>query len=245
MVNLEGIIDYSRQRSFDETFAQRTHMMNKRAINIVVGCGGVGFWLGIVLAMQGSANFILVDGDSIEQSNLNRLPVPPAWVGTNKAVALRKVMRTLRPMSCVSVIPKHFNHEQPSTFTKIISTHAHSYGVMIWDCTDDVNAQKALFKLCGEHSKSYRKLGYEGFQVGSYRDYSLWSAGDGQRGYRTSNACAATSALSAVIGFMSEGLNIERDVDINIADLLQGVDNNEELNEQSAASDNEAEPEAF
>lgn len=66
----------------------------------------------------------------------------------------------------------------------------------------------------------YRKLGYEGFEVGSYKAYDVWVPADYAPGYRTSNACAATSALAAILGIVTQGLDISKDVQINLADLV-------------------------
>lgn len=48
-----------------------------RAQCVILGCGGLGSNLAIQLAALGARDMILVDGDQIEQSNLNRL----VWCG--------------------------------------------------------------------------------------------------------------------------------------------------------------------
>lgn len=218
---MEGIVDYSRQAEFDSSLI---HLQRKQ-INYIVGCGGVGFWLGIILAMQGQEQFVLIDGQKIERSNLNRLPVPPTWLGVNKAVALRKIIRMLRPLSVVRTVSTHIQEDTFGVITaggRRVTAGGRTLYKTVWDCTDDARIQKKIFKAMKAVSSEihYRKIGYEGFQVGSYKAYDVWIPEDYAPGYRTSNACAATSAMAAVIGLMSEGLGIEKDTEINVKELL-------------------------
>lgn len=218
---MESLIDYSRQAEFDRTLVG----IKQHQINYIVGCGGVGFWLGIILAMQGQQQFVLIDGQSIEKSNLNRLPVPPTWMGTNKAIALRKVIRSMRPVTAIRTITEHIEEDTFNVISdggrKLHTASGISFDKVVWDCTDDARIQKKIFKAMKKVAGiKYRKLGYEGFKVGSYQAYDVWIPTDYAPGYRTSNACAATSALAAVIGIMTEGLNVSRDTEINIKEIL-------------------------
>ena len=88
MENIIDVVDYSRQQELNDTM---TDKMPIDSINMIIGCGGIGFWLGLFLALLGYKNFILIDGDTIDHSNLNRLPVPQTWTGINKAVAYAKL----------------------------------------------------------------------------------------------------------------------------------------------------------
>lgn len=206
-------IDYSRQSEFDGLY-QYSNTAHS-TLNIVVGCGGIGFWLAIFLAMQGYYRFILIDDQKIEASNLNRLPVPPSWVGVYKVNALRKVMRSLRPVSEIVTFNGRMLEEG---FGYLEGFKENS---QVWDCTDDARVQKALSMFCRDNI-SYRKIGYEGFNVGTYTDFDVWTVDGYETGYRTSNACAVTSALAAVVGFMSNILNVEKDVDLNMKEVLSG-----------------------
>lgn len=211
---MESLVDYSRQAEFDSNMSFRNG-----TYHYIIGCGGVGFWLGTLLAMQGQESFCLIDGQKIEKSNLNRLPVPPSWIGTNKAVALRKTIRTLRPLTIVQVVTTHVEENTIPFLMKNVG-----YGrIIVWDCTDDGRIQQKIYKLLKTRGDiKYRKIGYEGFQVGSYNAYDVWLPADYAPGYRTSNACAPTSALAAVLGIVSEGLSVGHDVELNIRDFVRG-----------------------
>lgn len=58
----------------------------------IIGCGGVGSWLAPSLCMlAGRDNIVLVDGDNLEEKNLNRQLFSPQAIGHNKAWALAQV----------------------------------------------------------------------------------------------------------------------------------------------------------
>lgn len=212
-------IDYSRQQEFDRVFD--INKVGDR--HVIVGCGGVGFWLGIILAMQGYNEFYLIDGQKIESSNLNRIPVSPEWNGIGKTVALRKIIKTVRPIAVVNTISQHVQEDNLDILGNFINAYAgHTWH--IWDCTDDARIQRKIFNWQRDTGNiAYRKIGYEGFNVGTYTNYDVWTTEDYRPGYRTSNACAASSALAAVIGFMAHGLNMSNDINLNIKDILAGI----------------------
>lgn len=213
------LIDYSRQEEFDGVMGHRISDTDNHAI---IGCGGVGFWLGIMLAMQGYDNIYLVDGQKLEPSNLNRIPVSPAWDGVNKTIALRKVIKTVRPLCVVSTISQHVQKDDMEILERFIEN---TNGVWhLWDCTDDARVQRRIYEWKKKYQHAnYRKIGYEGFQVGTYTNYDVWTTEDYRPGYRTSNACAATSALAAVIGLFSEGLGLSNDINLNIRNILTDI----------------------
>lgn len=227
MANIEqlNVVDYSRQSELDATL---TPQLKKDDVNIIVGCGGIGFWLGIQLAMLGYQHFILIDGETVDYSNLNRLPVPQTWVGTNKAVALRKVIRSMRLDTVVMALSTNIAKDTLSIlknvtarFKPISSRYYYNNGrATLWDTTDDAKIQTELHTYAKTLSNTeYRKLGYEGFDIGCYKDYSVWTADDYQTGYRTSNANAVTSAISAGMGIFARCLSKD-DVEVNLKQIL-------------------------
>lgn len=211
---MESLIDYSRQAEFNRAFEGQMTGFN----HAIIGCGGVGFWLAIILAMQGYQNFALFDGQILETTNMNRIPVPPNWLGIKKVTALRKVIRSLRPETSIVNFPNHITPENLDILGKMIREAGMPF--IIWDCTDDARIQRKVFEWSRHNNITYRKIGYEGFTVGSYKNYDVWTSEDYQPGYRTSNACAASSAFAAVMGFMAEGFNIAGDINLDIRNIL-------------------------
>jgi hypothetical protein len=216
------LVSYERQASLDDSLDSR--LWNKA--HVIIGCGGVGYWLGIHLAMMGADRFVLVDGDKIDATNLNRIPVPQTWIGTNKAVALRKTIRTLRPATRVVVLSTHYSDEKLGLFTKILSEL--SEVEYIWDCTDNANTQNNLYAKFGSQY-TYTKLGYEAMKIGMYKDSHSWTAQGYTTGYRTSNANAMTSSIVSALGIFYTGLgrrqyevDSRKDLNIDLAKLTEG-----------------------
>lgn len=220
MENITSIVDYSRQQQLD-----RELRFDKRGLQVIVGCGGIGFWLGLFLAMNGFDNFILIDGEKIETSNLNRLPVPQTWVGRNKTYALKRVIRQLRPDTVIVPFQSHITEHNMNVLKGFIEKHNRYGTTNIWDTTDDARIQVRIHALTKKLSNvSYRKLGYEGFNVGYYANYDVWFNEETyQRGYRTTMANAMTSAISAGLGIFAKQLGVSQDTELNLKDLVRQV----------------------
>lgn len=60
-----------------------------KTTNVIVGCGGSGGWVAMLLAKSPNrAQLVLVDGDRIEERNLERQLFGPHDIGKNKAMAM-------------------------------------------------------------------------------------------------------------------------------------------------------------
>ena len=216
--------------------------------HIIIGCGGIGFWLGILLTMLGAQDIVIMDGDRIDASNLSRLPVPQTWIGTNKAVALRKTLRSLRPDLRVVCFTTHITVDTLSLLEQFTlkreKTHTQSYynrsgdiGTTVWDTTDDANIQSKINAYVktledkqheGRYYGSreevnrifYRKIGYEGFNVGSYNEFEVWTQGDYTTGYRTTSANAVSSVMAAGFGVFARYLVPKHDVQLNLSNII-------------------------
>jgi len=213
------LVDYSRQRELDSRLVGI-----KDTTHFILGCGGIGYWLGIQLAMLGASNFVLVDGDKLEASNLNRLPVPQTWIGHNKALALSNMIHFLRPLCTVTVIQQHASVENIGLFLGVagdLASRLH-HSLNTWDCTDNARIQKVIYKAAKDVSY-YTKLGYEGMEVGCYNNFNIWiDEATYQPGYRTSNANAVTSSIAAGLGIFYRGLGLAQDNNINLETLVRG-----------------------
>jgi hypothetical protein len=227
-----SLVDDSRQAGM----LQSLHF-NPLDTHVIIGCGGIGFWLGLMITMIGATELVIMDGDKIDNSNLSRLPVPQTWIGQNKAVALRKMIRMLRPDVRVVCFTTHITPDtidllkQFSQETIKKRKHQHPYvdpKMTVWDTTDDAKIQHKINDYVKELRKSkttkdviYRKIGYEGFAIGSYADFSVWTQEDYTTGYRTTNANAVSSALAAGMGFLARYLVPMEDVEVNLSSLIR------------------------
>ncbi len=226
--NRSGVVDYSKQAEMDEDLVN----VNVRTTMIIVGTGGIGFWLGIHACMLGFKQFILFDGDSVDRTNLNRLPLKQQWLGKKKVVALKHTMRSMRPDIAVHIVPRNFNVDIDKGFiSKINNEHSYGYANHLFDCTDNAFTQKALFAMCKEFGNFiYSKLGYEGYNIGAYTDYSVWVDEEGyESGYRTSKANSISSSVVASLGLLKAITRRTNDMDVDILKLVGGGYREEEV----------------
>lgn len=61
----------------------------------IAGCGGLGSNVAMMLARSGIGTLVLIDGDRVERSNLNRQHFFPRHIGQHKVVALEEQLREL------------------------------------------------------------------------------------------------------------------------------------------------------
>lgn len=98
----------------------------------VIGVGGVGSWLASAIARLESPNFlVLVDGDDLEEKNLDRQLFTPDEIGENKADALAKRLK------CKS----HGGWFDAMTFT-------HTDRDWLLVCVDNNAARSAALRAC-------------------------------------------------------------------------------------------------
>ena len=228
MENID-LVDYSRQADLTDSAQALNHMVNQHT-HLVIGCGGVGFWLALSLAMMGVQDFILIDGQTIDNSNLNRLPVPQTWLGRNKAVALRKLIRFVRPATRISVLTAHITDETLDVIpTMLKAAHHNTHMYNVWDTTDNAIIQRKIYdfvekmqsKVEGHRGILYRKIGYEAWNVGNYAKWDIWTdESEYQAGYRTSSANSVTSMLSAGLAIFAMGLGRQEDFNLNVRTLV-------------------------
>jgi len=137
---------YDRQSGIDD-FALKSAM--------VIGCGGVGSWIALDLALIGVGTIILIDPDKLESSNLNRTLFKLDQIGSYKTIAIKDLIAERRPDTIIITIQDHFQ-------THLLNKYEVDY---IFDATDNL-ATRQMIKVLGENfSTSYCKVGYDGFQA--------------------------------------------------------------------------------
>ena len=76
---------------------------------ILFGVGGVGSWCAETLVRTGLTHLTIVDGDSVQPSNLNRqLPATRETLGKHKVEALRERLLTINPDAEITAIPENY-----------------------------------------------------------------------------------------------------------------------------------------
>lgn len=137
----------------EKTFDARTELLlgkeNLKILNTkkvaICGNGGVGSIIPIVLARSGILNFVLVDFDKVDVSNLNRqIAYLTKDIGKNKVNVLSDYILNLRKEADTYIVFEKINEDFDF---KIFDDCDY-----VFDCIDDINAKVLLIKYCINHN---------------------------------------------------------------------------------------------
>lgn len=110
----------------------------------VFGLGGVGSYAAESIVRAGIGSIILIDGDTVSESNINRqLYALKSTVGRDKTEAARERCLDINPSCEITAVKKIITPENLSE----IPLETCGYAV---DAIDDVRAKKALIVRCKE-----------------------------------------------------------------------------------------------
>ena len=102
---------------------------------IIFGVGGVGSYAAEALVRTGLAHLTLVDGDTVQPSNINRqLPATRATLGMPKVEALKERLLTINPDAEIEAISKFYHDDDENLKSKILH---HQYLIDAIDSVDD------------------------------------------------------------------------------------------------------------
>ena len=103
-----------------DEFSQRTvaligqekYQKLKNSVILIVGVGGVGGFVAEFLTRAGVGNLVIVDGDRVEQSNINRqIIATQESVGKYKVDAFKERLLLINPQLNLQTFAKRFNKE--------------------------------------------------------------------------------------------------------------------------------------
>lgn len=80
---------------------------------LVIGCGAIGSQFAPMAQRLGCKKFTLVDGDDVEDHNLNRQFFTLKHVGKNKALAVEAQLRAVDPDVDIEVIATYIDDDEP------------------------------------------------------------------------------------------------------------------------------------
>lgn len=163
---------------------------------MVVGCGGIGSWLGYFIGLAGVRRLELFDGDTIEAHNLNRLPFTPADIGRYKSEALAALIKRARPDIEVNA----YGHFDPLWHSDILAT-AHRVVVS----TDSLRSRQMVYKAMRDvhmtGPNKYVELGADGHGLTVTGQPADWSTeAENEPGYQHVPVSVAPCTLAASIG---------------------------------------------
>ena len=133
---------------------------------ILVGAGGVGWHVGMQLALIGVPKIHLIDPDQIERSNLTRIPVA-AGVTSGKAELLRfsMVSSTWRGQLANMAPHMFITNRHRGSFRLWTTDFAHlefDRGAVVIDTTDRIPVQQDIYDWAQRKGIRYVRAGYDG-----------------------------------------------------------------------------------
>lgn len=184
---------YSRQKSLA--------LMHYKYV-FVVGCGGIGNWVALDLALSGCVqNLYVIDPDVVEESNLNRTIFDYCDIGAYKTDCIARQIVRRRPDQDVNIISEYMTDELVDTIIKEIfldNSYYHT-DICIVDCRDDI--YEDVFRC---NCKLY-KVGYDGVEItidGNPRLTKVFGQRGGSYTVTPSYICSSQLAANLVVNDM-------------------------------------------
>ena len=177
----------------------------------VIGCGAIGTIFAEMLVRSGARHFFLVDGDRVEESNLNRCPAfAQADVGRNKAAVLKARLLAINA-GVKAAVSEHFFEREESDAQRAIRRKIRNHSHVVLIAADNYAARFAIEEFLRRHPD----IEYLSARVGVYprksesepmwTDYEcVWkpetdpnTMGDYAEGYGDGNASFAAIVMEA------------------------------------------------
>ena len=114
--------------SSPDTFSRSEALLGADTMNrlqcarvLLIGVGGVGSWCAEALIRTGLTHLTIMDGDTVQASNINRqLPATQSTIGCSKVEVLRERLFSINPDA--EIIAIHAMRLSPFRVTTILST---------------------------------------------------------------------------------------------------------------------------
>ena len=114
----------------------------KNSSVLIVGVGGVGSFAAEAIARAGVGNITVMDGDTVQPSNLNRqLIALTSTLGRNKAEVMAERINDINPETSVTALARFYKEDDELDLTAFD---------WIIDAIDSVDAKTALIKTAIE-----------------------------------------------------------------------------------------------
>jgi hypothetical protein len=180
---------YQRQQSLE---------VNPSQSIAIIGCGGIGSWIAIHLALAGVNWIDLYDGDKLEAHNLNRFPLGPDAIGKYKSEAIAAELIRLRPD--IEVTPR-MNFEPDIHADKLVGYH------WVIVSTDSLKSRRMVYnevlKYKGNYPRKrpfYIEAGADGVQMTvSFAPADFSTDEEDNPGYRSVPVMVGPCTLAASI----------------------------------------------
>lgn len=169
----------------------------------VIGCGGIGNWVALDLALSGCIrDLILIDPDKIELSNLNRTIFDSTDIGCYKVDAIARHIALKRCDQMVYTMPYYMTENLAKTIIEKYFDGDSSYyrdDVCVVDCRDDI------YDDCYCLNCKLYKVGYDGAEItidGNPRLTKVYGQRGGSYSVTPSYVCSSQLAAMLVVNDM-------------------------------------------
>lgn len=117
----------------------------KETTFIIIGCGGIGNFMSYALSVYSPKKIILIDGDKIEESNLNRqFLFTKNDIGKYKSSVIANALKQRNPNLDIEVHTEFINTNNINTILKDSDTHS-TFGVLSGDDDTAVTISSKYF----------------------------------------------------------------------------------------------------
>jgi molybdopterin-synthase adenylyltransferase len=141
----QKLLRYSRHLLL-EPFGLEAQSKLDAATALVVGAGGLGSAALMYLASAGIGRIIIVDGDTVDLTNLQRQIIhDEAAIGVNKALSAKKRLQEIN--STIQIDATTQRCDETALFRLVINAN------IVLDCTDNFQTRHAINRACVAHKK--------------------------------------------------------------------------------------------
>ncbi|PMH38682.1 molybdopterin-synthase adenylyltransferase MoeB [Vibrio sp. 10N.286.49.B3] len=143
MLTDKQFIRYQRQVSVPEVAESgQKALLNSHVL--MIGCGGLGSAAGLYLASAGVGKLVIADGDTVDESNLQRQVIYRQQdVGTEKVAAMSEQLQQLNSDCQVRVISRYLSDQQLQLEVMLAD--------IVLDCSDNLATRHAVNAACFTH----------------------------------------------------------------------------------------------
>ncbi|MHC4883957.1 MAG: HesA/MoeB/ThiF family protein [Planctomycetota bacterium] len=125
---------------------------------LVIGAGGLGSAVLPSLAAAGIGTIAIMDGDTIEASNLNRQTLhTPERIGMGKAESAVRTLTAFNPGITIEPMAERFTQENATSILK-----DEGWG-LVFDCTDNFETRFLIADICRRQDQVLVSASVQGF----------------------------------------------------------------------------------
>jgi len=178
----------------------------------VVGCGGIGTWVAIDLAMSGVQTIYIFDPDVVEESNRNRLPFCQGALNRPKVEVVAEFIRAIRPDAIIVPIQDKLEGILLDVQGSVCYTYI--------DCTDSPKTQMILYKFCKDRGGKYIRAGYDGTHITDTSVVSGWiNAASEEENYQVNPSWVVPAQIVAALAVAKLMKYPDQEVNLDISEI--------------------------